>query len=777
MEDRLLESRCLVGIVQVDISLLTFQDDLKAKKIDPTKVQNLISIFRTSGCERDSPENQLPALISPRELDYMLETAQVTRGDLQGSLQGGGYPRFRAGDSTIYCLDGRHRLRAAEIFFKDRPEENWWTVKLATFNPSSHETKFSDGEVLRKVIYYLRRFRRDLARDWEDRLTDGRRICLSAVLARDDFTAAIEKALHFPGLSDGVKLSYWKQHLALRFDEELLNGLEHLHNTWSEMTLSNSSVRQATDIPTVRRLEKRAPSASLIDRLYIEQEMDRGTLFPTIVDTTLRQCIKEAILGIKTIIPTFRAFHENVNYLAIPAKIIQTEMIDNRITTTVRRTLYNHWSPPEHIFEEVREDEYQLATLPDGASPALYAYLQVFLGVMRHFPCRGKHSPKRERKRKRGEDTVLQEHTARACQSISFKRADRLGFRTNKIMDGLRNAGTGEMDYAEPLTESLTEDDEAVVKRRSGRPFINAYIQIRTQLFLANLFRDQTGLTANPPTLFVQRCLIEAFFGWTVVLGTTPANLTNVSAVLEDTVPDLESIINTPLHSSDSSLSMSSLPAPNTRRLGLPPGLIETWDQISRDLGIRDDNGTESERSPRSPTAAAVSDRHSLIGRDLDNERRSFPILETGASGPRPGEGLNNERQSFPMFERNAGLSDTQTSDRADERRSFPAPELEDIGTRERTTPSQARFTFVEYDGRSQEVVSTDDIERYLQDRKGWTMMVMKSQVLKTVRFDRVLEYMLRGDGEYFLLAPHFAKEFRRKYVNILRQRSLEQLR
>jgi hypothetical protein len=44
-------------------------------------------------------------------------------------------------------------------------------------------------------------------------------------------------------------------------------------------------------------------------------------------------------------------------------------------------------------------------------------------------------------------------------------------------------------------------------------------------------------------------------------------------------------------------------------------------------------------------------------------------------------------------------------------------------------------------------------------------MKVLKNQVLKTVRlFNRVLEHMLRGGGEYFLLAPHFARDFRGKY-------------
>lgn len=171
------------------------------------------------------------------------------------------------------------------------------------------------------------------------------------------------------------------------------------------------------------------------------------------------------------------------------------------------------------------------------------------------------------------------------------------------------------------------------------------------------------------------------------------------------------------------------------------------------------------------PRAGSVPDERCSLTGDLDDDRRSFPVLEGGVSEiPRLGE--DEGRRSFPALERRASLLDDRPPASDDERRSFPAP----LGTAlapERTrqlTSAEDRFTFVEFDGRGQEVISTNDIDGYLQGRRGWTMMALKNQVLKTVRFSRVVEHMLRGGGEYFLMAPHIAREFRREYVNHLRQ-------
>src|SRR6266516_5788308 len=126
-------AKCLVGIVHIDISSIVFQDEIEARQIDDITVQKLINIFTTSsnGCELDEPENRIPALISSRELDYILQISQLTRDDLQRSLLGERYPKLNTLNNKIYCLHGRHRLRAAAAFLRNsEPDNYWWTIEL-----------------------------------------------------------------------------------------------------------------------------------------------------------------------------------------------------------------------------------------------------------------------------------------------------------------------------------------------------------------------------------------------------------------------------------------------------------------------------------------------------------------------------------------------------------------------------------------------------------------------------------------------------------------------
>jgi hypothetical protein len=148
----------------------------------------------------------------------------------------------------------------------------------------------------------------------------------------------------------------------------LLHYLEHIYNTWNEITLGNPAIQQAVDIHVVESLQYRAPSASLIDLQHIIREIDRRVLFPTIVDGSLRQRIKQTLLRLRVIIPTIKSFHENLNYFCIGAKILQTQLFSQRIATTMYETMRSHWSSTGNAIEGIQEGEYQRALLLEGES-------------------------------------------------------------------------------------------------------------------------------------------------------------------------------------------------------------------------------------------------------------------------------------------------------------------------------------------------------------------------------------------------------------------------
>jgi hypothetical protein len=63
-----------------------------------------------------------------------------------------------------------------------------------------------------------------------------------------------------------------------------------------------------------------------------------------------------------------------------------------------------------------------------------------------------------------------------------------------------------------------------------------------------------------------------------------------------------------------------------------------------------------------------------------------------------------------------------------------------------------------------------DEIEKYLKEgREGWTMMFLRNRVVKTIRFNYIVEHMRRQEGEkYFLIACDYVEHFRINHLHIV---------
>jgi hypothetical protein len=159
-----------------------------------------------------------------------------------------------------------------------------------------------------------------------------------------------------------------------------------------------------------------------------------------------------------------------------------------------------------------------------------------------------------------------------------------------------------------------------------------------------------------------------------------------------------------------------------------------------------------------------------------------------GQSSPTTGIQLTptgelTNRRSFPALE----LINTQLRDG---RRSFPALESHEpirrlhavvgprrlLANRETVAGSnrQPVFVFEEYNSMTKKKKLTLNMEDYLKEREGWTMMVLKRDVLKTIRFEHIVDHMRRaneeaGERKYFLIARHYTEQFRTRYINSLR--------
>ena len=120
--------------------------------------------------------------------------------------------------------------------------------------------------------------------------------------------------------------------------------------------------------------------------------MDYRALFSIIVDGNLRELIKQTLLRLQVIIPTIKSFHENVKYFGIGAEILKTHLLNGLIETTIYRTMCSQWSPPENVFIEFREGEFQHTLLLEEEVKC-FAYKQVFVSTLRQFASLSENAP------------------------------------------------------------------------------------------------------------------------------------------------------------------------------------------------------------------------------------------------------------------------------------------------------------------------------------------------------------------------------------------------
>jgi hypothetical protein len=88
----------------------------------------------------------------------------------------------------------------------------------------------------------------------------------------------------------------------------------------------------------------RAPLASVVDYNHITLEMENRKLFPDIRDSELRGHIKHAILGLPVMIPSIKAFYENMKYFEIGVRIIKSHLFYKPIRTTLYKAMCSQWS-------------------------------------------------------------------------------------------------------------------------------------------------------------------------------------------------------------------------------------------------------------------------------------------------------------------------------------------------------------------------------------------------------------------------------------------------
>ncbi|PVH95990.1 hypothetical protein DM02DRAFT_536228, partial [Periconia macrospinosa] len=389
-----------LGLARLKLNKLNFEQSVKTghREVSEKTINKLINVFKFEGCRRYDEENYVDALIDQNILLQILSTAGL---DLQ-------YFRHQSRASpaqeiqelniggNVDCLNGLHRIKAAQRFLD--PNDQWWIVRLYSkefetdaraclVQSFQHEQKYSDGMIFRNIRKAQREGKVDDENVWWARLTDGKRRDLRQLIKNKALILAFDSLLEFPGLWEPIQLGTLHRLHGLRCEEELINYLQHIRNTWCFIVVEG--YRDHVDTATVCGLELRAPGKSRYD---MEQIRDNAKIFSSL-DGNRRSLLLERAVQVNCIIPSLRTFFENQKYLE-PCSLILKGLLSPNEKRSLWKSFSANYFPPQHLEVQVSETEHTAISPQSLGLPrdkcVLYqrriAYIQLWLFCFRNFP-------------------------------------------------------------------------------------------------------------------------------------------------------------------------------------------------------------------------------------------------------------------------------------------------------------------------------------------------------------------------------------------------------
>ncbi|KAJ0123526.1 hypothetical protein J7T55_011991 [Diaporthe amygdali] len=500
-----------IGTAQVQVKNLFF-DSSSREKIERA-CEQLAAVFE-DGCNPFADDNRIPVALFPEELAIVLRESMVSMQDLVSPQN----PNLKLYPSNgIRCVHGRQRFETA---IRVKGPEYWWGIRIYCIPRGSeiwrllynevdqyyYQTQPTDGEVFLKVRQYMEAGEPQWAARSRKKLSPCKQTALKAIEAKGELLEKLDQLRRFPGLWDDFNLGNIEKYLALHIMDEILHHLQHIYDFWARVTLYEPQIQEATSRWTVKTLELRAPGCKT-DREAVRQFMGAGLLFERVSQPAKRQKIQQEIFSMpRLIIPSFRTFRENMNWLTVGVQILKDEIIDKAGKRTVQQAMRDCWKPPERCLVEVGRDDYIEIPVPPVFE---LAYRQVLVAALRGFPnLSSVFAPRREKGQKRRTAGIDDAHLA-----AFLRGAQKQGFQSAKIRTGLlRTRGA---NPKQDSVESRGEDPGHVgarLERRCGRPFANTYAFLESRLFITNLLTLDESPMDYPSSLFVQRDFLRSFF-------------------------------------------------------------------------------------------------------------------------------------------------------------------------------------------------------------------------------------------------------------------------
>jgi hypothetical protein len=438
------------------------------------------------------------------------------------------------------------------------------TLRFALVDAFSSEKEPHDGHFYAKIRHYQCIGDDYLEDTWWARLASisiQKKKNLARLLRSQEYRSAFDCQIDMPGLRGGMKLGTIHKMLSMRCDEvsdihwirslngimtgqECLRYLNYVSHIWSTILSQDTAAMQKLDVSTVNEVELTAPGYCEQDAFHLKRKLQRGEIFGAF-STSERERIWMNMLSVSTdrLIPSLRAFFDDVNYLQGPADCLKRLISATRggwISKTLRREFTGVNQKPDSYIVQTSETEFE--DRPGNSSD------QVEFGI-RHMwirAMRDHHEIPAQRK-KVAEDRLAssepKEDETIFCAFGSF--AYRLGFETKKIHEVLQRSSdreiartallkarkperyvydTAEFELYVDKIVSFFNAASAVSKmpsykpgtgfpNRCGQPKELDHAEDRKVLFMDNLHRPIQG-GCGVTSFFVRRSVYLAFFDY-----------------------------------------------------------------------------------------------------------------------------------------------------------------------------------------------------------------------------------------------------------------------
>ncbi len=341
----------------------------------------------------------------------------------------------------------------------------------------------------------------------------------------------------YPGIIDGLELGNFGKDLASHCFEQIANFIGHINDLWECIIGRNKSLHPFVDPETVKCLQLLAPSASMVDRQYIVDMMEKGCILHQVSDPETRDSLKRNILSLNMVIPSLTTFHRNIRYFSIGAKILRQHIavemkVEDEDAPSLYQNLSRVWCPRESSIVEISEDYFQQIPEPPSSN---FAFENLLLSSLRAFANLYYTRPLLDRKTDKPVgariDDSFVSHLCRKAKFLGYSNSKiEKGFEKMALQPGWESALLG---HGSQRKWALS-DDAAISEWRCGKPSEQIYLYFQRNAYIPRMIQPRP-IEALPCPLFVLNDLLGAFFGhkpYTHLVSDTVGGPTNVVPIL-----------------------------------------------------------------------------------------------------------------------------------------------------------------------------------------------------------------------------------------------------